>query len=75
MTDTPDEVVDHVPDACSGCGASLGDAEVTDVALRQVIDIPVPEPVVTEHRAQTRRCGCCGQATSASPCSACGHDR
>lgn len=66
MTDTPDEVIDHAPDACSGCGARLGDAEVTGVIRRQVIDIPLPAPVVTEHRAQTRRCGCCGAATTAS---------
>jgi transposase len=66
MTDTPDEVVDHVPSACSGCGADLGDAPVTGVARRQIIDIPVPAPVVTEHRAQTRRCGCCGVTTAAS---------
>jgi len=66
MTDAPDEVVDHAPDACSGCGAALGEAEVTGVIRRQVIDIPVPTPVVTEHRAQTRRCGCCGAATTAS---------
>ena len=65
MTDAPDEVIDHVPERCSGCGAGLGDAEVTDVARRQVIDIPVPTPVVTEHRAQTRRCQC-GQDTTAS---------
>ena len=66
MTDTPDEVIVHAPDACSGCGAGLDDAEVAAVARRQVIDIPVPAPVVTEHRAQTRRCGCCGTATTAS---------
>jgi len=42
MTGTPDEVIDHAPESCSGCGAGLGDAEVVDVARRQVIDIPVP---------------------------------
>lgn len=25
----------------------------------------MPAPVVTEHRAQTRRCGCCGATTTA----------
>ena len=66
MTDAPDDIVNHAPQACSGCGAGLGDAEVTAVTRRQVIDIPVPSPVVTEHRAQTRRCGCCGTATTAT---------
>jgi len=66
MTDTPDEVIVHAPDACSGCGTGLDDADVTAVVRRQVIDIPVPTPVVTEHHAQTRRCRCCGTATTAS---------
>lgn len=66
MTDTPDEVIVHAPEICSGCRKGLGDAEVTAVARRQVIDIPVPSPVVTEHRAQTRRCGCCGQESTAA---------
>jgi transposase len=66
MTDTPDEVIVHAPDACSGCGAGLGDAEVTAITRRQVIDIPVPAPVVTEHRAETRRCRCCQESTTAS---------
>ncbi|MCA1703081.1 MAG: IS66 family transposase [Actinobacteria bacterium] len=66
MSDSPDEVIDYAPESCAGCGAGLGDAEVTDVMRRQVIDIPVPAPVVTEHRAQTRRCRCCGKDTTAS---------
>lgn len=65
MTDAPDEVIDHAPESCSGCGAGLGDAEVTAVSRRQVIDIPVPSPITTEHRAQTRRCRCCGSFTTA----------
>jgi len=66
MTDTPDEVIDHVPPACGGCGASLAEAEVVAHQRRQVIDIPVPIPVVTEHRAETRLCHCCGKTTTAS---------
>jgi len=66
MTEHPDEVIDHVPSACAGCGASLADAEVVDHQRRQVIDIPVPTPVVSEHRAQTRLCNCCGKTTTAS---------
>jgi len=65
MTDVPDEVIVHAPEACSVCGAGLGDAEVTAVARRQIIDIPVPTPVVTEHQAQTRRCQCCRESTTA----------
>ena len=42
MTDTPDEVIVHAPESCSGCGAGLADAELTTVARRQVIDIARP---------------------------------
>ncbi len=66
MTEHPDEVIDHVPEACGGCGASLAGAEVVAHQRRQVIDIPLPAPVVSEHRAQTRRCNCCGETTTAS---------
>lgn len=66
MTGTPDEVIVHAPEACSGCGIGLDDAEVTAVVRRQVIDIPVPTPLVTEHRAETRRCRCCHASTTAS---------
>lgn len=65
MTDTPDKVIEHTPQACAGCGASLTGADVVGHQRRQVIDIPVPTPEVTEHRAQTRRCGCCGATTTA----------
>jgi transposase len=64
LSDTPDVVLDHAPVTCGGCGAGLGDAEVTSVSRRQVIDLPEVHPVVTEHRAQTRLCSC-GQATTA----------
>jgi transposase len=60
----PDEVVDHVPTACGGCGGGLADAEVVGVVRRQVFDLPEPALRVVEHRAQRRRCGC-GTATAA----------
>ena len=47
----PDEVVEHVPDACGGCGAGLGDAPVVGDARRQVFDLPRPRLRVVEHRA------------------------
>jgi transposase len=61
----PDEVVVHVPRACHGCGAGLGDAPVVDVTTRQVFDLPPLRLGVTEHRAQRRRCAC-GTATTAA---------
>lgn len=52
----PDEVVDHVPAACAGCGADLLDAAAAGVVRRQVHDIPTVTPVVVEHRLHRRRC-------------------
>ncbi len=66
MTDTPDEIVDHTPKVCTGCGADLGDAPVSGQVRRQVVDLPEVAPTVTEHRAQTRACRCCGASTTAA---------
>jgi transposase len=67
MAENPDEVVTHEPTLCSGCGAGLGEGdELVGTRRRQVVDLPEPRPVVTEHQARTRRCGCCGTETAAS---------
>jgi transposase len=60
----PDQRRVHVPGLCGGCGADLTDAEVVAERRRQVFDLPAIRLEVTEHRAQTRRCGC-GHLTSA----------
>jgi transposase len=60
----PDEVVTHVPGSCDSCGAGLADAPVVDVERRQVFDLPEIACVVTEHRAERRRCAC-GHKTKA----------
>lgn len=54
----PDEVIDHVPFACTSCGADLLDAEVVGTERRQVFDLPEIRLWVTEHVAQRRRCAC-----------------
>lgn len=66
MVENPDEVIVHTPAVCVGCGGSLADAEITATARRQVVDLPVVTPTVTEHQAQTRRCACCQVTTAAS---------
>lgn len=60
----PDEVVDHVPVCCSGCGAGLATAFEAGVVRRQVTDVAPAVATVTEHRLHRRRCGC-GQVTTA----------
>jgi transposase len=51
-------VVDHRPRSCSGCGAGLWDTAAGRVVVRQVVDLPVIEPVVTDHRVHEVACGC-----------------
>ena len=65
MSATPDEVIDHRPVECSGCGADLDASPDAGFAARQVVELPEVKPVVTEHRAHARRCGC-GAVTVAS---------
>jgi transposase len=60
----PDIVKVHAPTCCVGCGADLAAAEVIDTEVRQVHDLPTRRLEVTEHRAETRRCGC-GRTTKA----------
>ena len=56
--EVPDHRELHVPDKCGACGESLGGAEVVGSEARQVHDLPVRRLEVTEHQAQSRRCGC-----------------
>jgi len=67
QTSDPDEVVDHVPDACGGCGSDLAGASAAGMVRRQVHDIPTITPVVIEHRLHQRRCGCGTTTTAAAP--------
>jgi transposase len=53
-----DVVVSHRPVCCRGCGVDLTGAEVLGEVRRQVIDLPPVSPVVTDHVAERRRCGC-----------------
>lgn len=63
--DNPDHVVTHTPAHCENCNSSLSSIEANDVEKRQVFDLPEPQIEVTEHRAETKQCPCCGHHTSA----------
>jgi transposase/uncharacterized coiled-coil protein SlyX len=65
LVEDPDQVVDHVPTACPGCGGDLADAEPAGTVRRQVRDIPPVTVKVIEHRMHKRVCGC-GQVTAAA---------
>jgi len=64
MVTDADEVIDHMPQACTGCGVGLEDAEDGGVVVRQVRDVPLTAVWVTEHRMHKRicRCGCVSTA-------------
>jgi transposase len=63
----PDQVVDHVPGACGGCGSDLAGASAAGVVRRQVHDIPTIAAVVVEHRLHRRRCNCGATTTAPAP--------
>lgn len=57
QVENPDFVITHTPGCCDNCRGDLAFAEVVDVEVRQVFDLPDPAPLEsTEHRAETRRC-------------------
>jgi|RhiMethySRZTD1v2_1073278.scaffolds.fasta_scaffold460786_2 transposase len=63
----PDTIVAHYPDTCPACGSGLTAEASTGYSVRQVFDLPEPQPLlVTEYRAHTCRCGRCGERVRAA---------
>lgn len=63
MTSTPDEVEVLQPSYCGTCGHRFSASELKYRKSRQVIDIPLPRPIVTEYRQYVGKCSCgCRQA-------------
>lgn len=54
----PDEVVIHVPQYCKHCGEDLTHVPPIALGRRQVIDIPKPVAICTEHRTFSKTCSC-----------------
>lgn len=66
QVEQPSTIVDHYPNNCQICGASLTQDMATVYSTRQVFDLPEPQPlVVTEHRAHTCQCAQCGENNKA----------
>ncbi|WP_368666273.1 IS66 family transposase [Micromonospora sicca] len=61
----PDQVVQHRPVQCANpaCGAGLDGCREYGRQRRQVVELPEPRPVVTEHQLIALQCACCGQVT------------
>ena len=61
VSDDPDTIVEHRPEACACCGASLHaalPAEVVSVA--EQIELPAVAPIVTQHQRLAVCCPSCG---------------
>lgn len=67
-TSSPDHVIEHRPEVCSGCGTTFGDAATVEkTERRQIYDLPESIKLeVTEHRAQQVVCPCCGVRNGAA---------
>lgn len=62
-----DEIVDHWPERCSGCGQDLDRIALAAPPHRhQITELPPVAVRVTEHRAHSLRCSGCGKSIRAS---------
>ena len=64
LVDNPKYRFWYPPAECGECGTGLAGEDVFAQRRHQVTDIrPAPEPEVTEHVAQSKKCPCCGEVT------------
>jgi len=64
--DQIDEIVDHYPDACGGCGHEFSEAERSPgrrFGRHQVAELPPIAVILTEHRTHRLRCPECKAKT------------
>ncbi len=66
MSDNPEEMITHSVKSCKGCGHTLDQTKTKDVERRQVFDLPPLKINITEHRAESKHCPCCGLKNKAS---------
>lgn len=57
FSDSPNGVIDHLPECCDNCGQKLL-SELQLVQRKQIIDIPPILPRIIEHRTFSRTCSC-----------------
>ena len=64
--ENPDVIVNHYPEMCAKCASKVPADTSAAYRSRQVVDIPEPKVVVTEHRAHGCACPKCDTVTWAS---------
>jgi transposase len=71
LAEQPDDVVDHRPDRCSGCGHVFApDAAGEVIGALDSVDLPPVMPIVTRHRRLACACPGCGARVKAAPLAA-----
>jgi len=63
LSERPHRVVEHRPQECRGCHASLDSAQVMGHRRQQVAEVVPARLRVTEHRLAVLRCRACGETT------------
>jgi len=68
LAEQPDDVVDHRPDRCSGCGHVFApDAAGEVIGAFDSVDLPPVMPIVTRHQRLACACPGCGARVKAAP--------
>jgi transposase len=62
----PDEIIELHVEVCETCQQDLHAVAACGRERRQVVDVPPPQVVVQEYRAEQKRCPSCQQITSAA---------
>src|SRR5262249_3217382 len=60
----PGDVREYRPERCARCGCELAGSD-PEPLRHQVVDLPVPEPDIVEHRVHALACPRCGARTRA----------
>lgn len=58
MCSLPDKVIVHSPGFCQKCSKDMSGLEGELWQRRQVVDLPVGEPLYTEHQCYNKTCSC-----------------
>lgn len=68
LAEQPDDVVEHRPDRCSGCGHVFAlDAAGEVISAFDSVDLPPVKPIITRHQRLACACPGCGARVKAAP--------